>query len=144
MPYRPAASPAFAARWFPDGATPEALDSAPLVVFDRTDDLQDRFLRSRQLRPDDGGTPRPPRPPRHHVPSTMEYLDAVRLGLGWGMLPELQAGPLLPTGDVVLIDSDAVIDVPLHLQQWTLRSDALDRVSAALRDEARRRLLPLR
>ena len=32
MRYRPMAAPAFAARWFPDGPTPEALARAPVMV----------------------------------------------------------------------------------------------------------------
>lgn len=163
MTYRPVASPSFARRWFHGGPTREALSAAPVVIFDRADDLQDRYLRSR------GASG----PPRHYVPSSIEYVEAVRLGLGWGMLPELQAGPsgppgqglpgpcgrhasgpsgppgppsgypLADTGDLVAVDPDAVVDVALHLQQWKLRSAVLDRVSAALRAEAGRRLRPL-
>src|SRR4051794_11098757 len=47
MRYRPMSSPAFARRWFPAGATPEALARAPVVVFDRNDDLQHRYLQAR-------------------------------------------------------------------------------------------------
>ncbi|MCF4119822.1 LysR family transcriptional regulator ArgP [Antribacter sp. KLBMP9083] len=151
MTYRPVATPAFARRWFPDGPTTAALSVAPVVVFDRADDLQDRYLRSR------GASG----PPRHHVPSSIEYVEAVRLGLGWGMLPELQSapsglppgrgvpgrrhasGPLVDDDDLVPVDPDAVVDVALHLQQWKLRSAVLDQVAAALRAEAARSLRPL-
>src|ERR687893_1756685 len=44
MRYRPMATPAFARRWFPVGPTAEALARAPVVVFDRKDDLQHRYL----------------------------------------------------------------------------------------------------
>src|SRR3954453_16712877 len=81
MRYRPMAAPPFAARWFPDGATPGALRRAPVVVFDRHDDLQHRYLRSRGVRDD---------PPAHYVPASADYLAAVALGLGWGMLPDQQ------------------------------------------------------
>ena len=47
MRYRPMATPAFARRWFPVGPTPEALARAPVVVFDRKDDLQGRYLHAR-------------------------------------------------------------------------------------------------
>lgn len=136
MRYRPACTRAFAERWFPDGATPDALAAAPVVVFDRTDDLQDVYLRARAPHA---------RPPRYHVPSTVEYEDTIRLGLGWGMLLEqpaiggLQAGT---GGGITLMEPGYVLDVPLHLQQWKLRSAVLDRVTAALRKEATRKLLP--
>ncbi|MFE7504636.1 LysR family transcriptional regulator ArgP [Promicromonospora sp. NPDC057488] len=136
MRYRPACTRAFAERWFPDGPTPDALAAAPVVVFDRTDDLQDVYLRARAPHA---------RPPRYHVPSTVEYEDTIRLGLGWGMLLEqpaiggLEAGT---GGGITLVEPGYVLDVPLHLQQWKLRSAVLDRVTAALRKEATRKLLP--
>lgn len=136
MRYRPACTRAFARRWFPHGPTPEALGAAPVVVFDRTDDLQDRYLREHA--PD-------ARPPRHHVPSTVEYEETIRLGLGWGMLldrPSIGGLHDGTGGGITLLEPDAVLDVPLHLQQWKLRSSVLDRVAAALRKEATRELLP--
>ncbi|PFG42546.1 LysR family transcriptional regulator [Isoptericola jiangsuensis] len=138
--YRPSARRDAAVRWFPDGPTPDALDSAPMVVFARTDDLQDRWLRDVAAA---AGTAVPD-PPRHHVPSTAEFLDAVRHGLGWGMwgpLPRAGArfAVLEPDADVVALD-DTVVEVPLHLQQWRLRSTVLDRVTDALREAARRAL----
>ncbi|MDR7382016.1 LysR family transcriptional regulator ArgP [Promicromonospora iranensis] len=136
MRYRPACTRAFARRWFPHGPTREALDAAPVVVFDRTDDLQDRYLRERA--PD-------ARPPRHHVPSTVEYEETIRLGLGWGMLldrPTIGGLHDGTGGGITLLEPDAVLDIPLHLQQWKLRSTVLDRVTAALRKEATRELLP--
>jgi LysR family transcriptional regulator (chromosome initiation inhibitor) len=136
MRYRPACTRAFARRWFPHGPTPDALDAAPVVVFDRTDDLQDMFLRERAP-----GA----RPPRHHVPSTVEYEETIRLGLGWGMLldrPTIGGLHDGTGGGITLLEPDAVLDIPLHLQQWKLRSTVLDRVTAALRKEATRELLP--
>ncbi|MCK9792181.1 LysR family transcriptional regulator ArgP [Isoptericola sp. 4D.3] len=145
--YRPAATDAMIERWFPDGPTVEALGRAPMLVFNRADDLQDAWLRERAA---SAGTA-VPAPPRHHVPSTPEYVDAIRRGLGWGMwgpLPGpgarfgmLDGGPQDGArGGVRLLDEDAVVDVPIYLQQWKLRSDVLDRVATALRTEARRAL----
>jgi LysR family transcriptional regulator (chromosome initiation inhibitor) len=42
MRYRVCAAPSVAARWFPDGPIPAALARAPVVVFDRGDELQHR------------------------------------------------------------------------------------------------------
>ena len=42
MRYRPMAAPNYVETWFADGFTAEALADAPVVVFDRKDDLQDR------------------------------------------------------------------------------------------------------
>jgi LysR family transcriptional regulator (chromosome initiation inhibitor) len=132
MRYRPVAAADFARRWFPDGATSEALGHAPVVVFDRKDDLQHRYLRER--------LPGPALPPTHYVPASADFLTAIRLGLGWGMLPELQSGPHDDVGTLVDIDAGGAIDVVLHWQQWKLRSGMLDRVAEAVTAAAHRHL----
>ncbi|MGY1740811.1 MULTISPECIES: LysR family transcriptional regulator ArgP [unclassified Blastococcus] len=119
MRYRPMAAAGFARRWFPDGPTPEALARAPVVVFDHKDDLQHRYLHAR------AGTD--VAPPVHFVPASADYVAAVTLGLGWGMVPGLQERPGL-----VAIDPAAAVDVVLYWQQWKLRSATLDRVRAAV------------
>ena len=55
-----------------------------------------RYLRRRSRRPLE--------PPTHYVPSTAEFLSAVRLGFGWGMVPEVQAQPYLASGELVDLD----------------------------------------
>ena len=122
MRYRPKATPGFARRWFPDGPTTEALARAPVVVFDRNDDLQHRWLHARA---GTGVTP-----PRHFVPASADHLTAVALGFGWGMVPDLQARG--PGVDLVELDPDGAVDVPLYWQQWRLRSATLDRVREAV------------
>ncbi|WP_069166777.1 LysR family transcriptional regulator ArgP [Nocardia altamirensis] len=123
MRYRPMAEPCFARTWFGDGATADAYAVAPVVLFDRKDDLQDRHFRRRSRQMLD--------PPRHYVPSSTGFAEALRLGLGWGMLPDLQSANLRDT-ELVAIDGDAFIDVPLYWQQWRLDSPALSAVAAAI------------
>lgn len=124
MRYRPMASTAFATRWFPDGATIESLASAPVVVFDDKDDLQDRYLRRR--------TRRKLSPPRHYVPASADFARAVRLGLGWGMLPDLKGDSGASEGDLVALDPGHSVDVPLYWQQWKLESPLLAVVTEAI------------
>jgi LysR family transcriptional regulator (chromosome initiation inhibitor) len=62
----------------------------------------------------------------------MDFLTAVRLGLGWGMLPELQGDQPESTGELVDLDPAGAIDVVLHWQQWKLRSASLDAVADAV------------
>ena len=139
MRYRPMAAPAFARRSFPEGPTARALARAPVVVFDRKDTLQHRYL-SRYLPEEAAGAPGVA-PPVHHVPSSADFLAAIALGMGWGMLPELQVrGGQLP-GPLVDLDPDGAIDVALHWQQWKLGSASLDRVAAAVTAAARRHLV---
>ncbi|WP_432519436.1 LysR family transcriptional regulator ArgP [Kineococcus sp. SYSU DK006] len=141
MRYRPMAAPAFARRFFPEGPTAPALARAPVVVFDRKDTLQERYLR-RHLPQGPAGAVRAA-PPAHHVPSSADFLAAVRLGLGWGMLPELQvrAGRHEPGEDLVDLDPGGAIDVALHWQQWKLGSASLERVAAAVTAAAHRHLV---
>ena len=133
MRYRPMSTPGFRARWFPDGATTQTLARAPVVVFDRQDDLQHAWLRARAAQPVD--------PPQHFVPSSADYVDAVRLGLGWGMVPDLQR-TAADDGHLVELDPAGGVDVVLHWQQWRLRSPSLDRVAAAVVAAARTALDP--
>lgn len=129
MRYRPCAAPLAAQQWFPDGVTAEALAVAPFVDFDRSDDLQRRYLARRAP----GASP-----PRHQVPGSADFVEAVRLGLGWGMIPDLQSVTL---GDaLVLIDPSTVIDVPLYWQQWGIRTPSLDATARAVAAAARENL----
>lgn len=134
MRYRPMASPAYVERWLPGGAGVDALAAAPVLAFDRRDDLQDAYLRRRTRRRLD--------PPRHHVPSTADFETAVRHGMGWGMLPEAQSADGESSGALVDIDPGRHVDVTLHWQQWALRTPALDRTAAAVSAAARAHLRP--
>jgi len=123
------ATPGFARRWFPAGPTPEALARAPVVVFDRKDDLQHRYLHAR------AGSD--VAPPVHYVPAAADYVAAVTLGLGWGMVPDQQARG---TAELVDLDPDGAVDVVLYWQQWRLRSPTLDRIREAVLAAAGREL----
>ena len=132
MRYLPCAAPGFAERWLPDGPDPAALRRAPVVVFDRRDDLQHAYLRRHLPTTEDV--------PVHYVPSSADFLSAVALGFGWGMLPELQLGPRAGAPGVTPFDPAGAVDVVLYWQQWRLDSAPLDRVAAALTQAARAQL----
>ncbi len=125
--YEAMATPAFMQRWFPDGVTAAALQHAPFVDFDRRDTLQHTWLRSRGL--DERGVP------RHYVPASHDYAQAVLLGLGWGMLPGSQAVDAAASGAALPLGGDP-IHVPLYWQQWNLRSSLLDSIAAEVIAEA--------
>lgn len=122
--YHAMAAPEFAARRLPPGSPLAAIADATVVVFDRADDLQDRFARlvaGRDCGPD-----------RHHVPSSEGFVEAVVAGLGWGMLPEAQAGSRRTAGTLVDLAPDRPVDVPMYWQQWKLDSPALAAVAEAV------------
>ncbi|MHA7985813.1 LysR family transcriptional regulator ArgP [Rathayibacter sp. CAU 1779] len=119
--YLPCASPEFVSTWFPHGVTRAALASAPLVDFDREDELQRRYLAGRGVTD--------ATPPRCQVPASADFVAALRLGFGWGMVPTWQ---LDDAGESITVLDRRGVNVTLYWQQWNLRSAALDRVRAAI------------
>ncbi|MFF1830154.1 LysR family transcriptional regulator ArgP [Paenarthrobacter sp. NPDC058040] len=131
MRYRAVAEPAFAARWFADGVDQVKLNTAPTVDFDRKDTYQWAFVRSwsgmATATPDRKG-------PRHYVPASHDFGDAIRLGLGWGLIPEVQCGPDIEDGRLVELAPERPFDVPLYWQRWKTASKVLDVVSDTVRE----------
>ncbi|WP_260640625.1 LysR family transcriptional regulator ArgP [Streptomyces angustmyceticus] len=132
--YRAVAAPEFAAGRL-TGPLSEDLSEAPTVVFDRRDGLQDAFVRS--LTRGRSGAGRI----RHLVPTSDGFRDAVAFGLGWGMVPEPQAEPLLRSGQLVELAPTRPMDVPLYWQQWKLDSPALSTVAEVVATAAAEALL---
>ncbi|MGW6406744.1 LysR family transcriptional regulator ArgP [Streptomyces vinaceus] len=133
--YLPVASPAFAARYLAGGLE-QGLREAPVIVFDRRDELQDGYVWSLTGDQDAAAGPL-----RHHVPTSEGFRDAVAAGLGWGLVPQPQAEPLVSAGGLELLAPRRPLDVPLYWQQWKLDSPALStvaRVVAAAAAEALR------
>jgi LysR family transcriptional regulator (chromosome initiation inhibitor) len=134
MRYRLLAAPAFAARWFPDGLQREAARRAPLMVFDRKDALQATFLQ-REL-----GLP-PGSYPCHYVPASEAFLLAIRLGLGYGMVPELHYGELVERGELADLAPARPTDVQLYWHAWRVQSPKMERLSARAVRAARQLLI---
>lgn len=128
MRYRPTANPEFVRTWFADGPTAKAFAVAPVIHFDRNDDLQFKLMRRHSRKPLD--------PPCHYIPSSTSFGEAIRLGLGWGMMPDIQAADDLAAGHLVAFDPRGVIDVPLYWQQWRLDSPALRAIADTIAEAA--------
>jgi LysR family transcriptional regulator (chromosome initiation inhibitor) len=105
----------------------------PVVVFNDKDTLQHDLLRTH-------GVDSPPL--LHRVPTSADFLEAVRLGLGWGAVPEPQLRPALDDGSLVALGSRGHVDVPLFWQRWRIDSPTLDRLSDAVRRRAAAHLRP--
>lgn len=129
LEYRAMATPDYVSRWFADGVTSDALARAPFVDFDRRDALQQGWLRARGVDPW--------QVPRHYVPASHDFSEAVRLGLGWGLIP----APHI-SDDLVAL-GEPHVRVPLYWQQWNLRSPLLDAIAEEVAAEAARVLAPL-
>ena len=134
--YRATASPAFVARWFAQGVTPNALSRAPTLTFSDKDRLQARWV-ARSL-----GMQRPAFP-THRIASSQAFVDACLAGLAWGMNPEPLVAPHLASGALVTLLPDAPQDVALHWQFTRLAAPALRPVTDAIRAAARATLIPI-
>ena len=111
--YLPAAAPDFAARW--RAGRGYDWGAMPMVVFNEKDALQHDVLRAR-------GIEGPP--VVHNVPTSADFHEAVRLGLGWATLPEPQLLPDVESGRLVVLSRREYADVELHWQRWRLDSPA--------------------
>ena len=127
LEYQAMAERGFTERWFSGGVTAESLTAAPFVDLDRRDTLQHEWLASMGVAQQ--GVP------RHYVPASADYALAIRLGLGWGMVPVLQR----EEGLVAL--GGTPLRVRLYWQQWNLQSSLLDTIAAEVAAEARRVLV---
>ncbi len=99
---------------------PAWLQATPTLRFDTDDALPADFARQFNLSP---GSLR-----SHLIPSNREYLEAVRAGLGWSVLPEDQVADDLRNRRLVLLPTPRTIDVPLYWHRWRLTSALMDHI----------------
>ncbi|GAB1690664.1 LysR family transcriptional regulator ArgP [Krasilnikovia sp. M28-CT-15] len=128
MRYLPVAAPATYETWFAGRDPAAAFATAPMVRFNRKDTLQHRFARTLTRREID--------PPTHFVPASASFTEAIRLGLGWGLVPEETARADVAAGRLVELVDGHHLDVPLYWQYWRVESTALSALTAAVRAAA--------
>ncbi len=127
--YRPAATPELADRWRVGRS--HDWQRMPVVVFNSKDALQHDVLQARGVTEPDA---------MHLVPTSADFHEAVRLGLGWGMLPEPQLLPDLEAGRLVTLGGRTHHDVHLHWQRWRIDSAALGSLTDGVRRASRAHL----
>jgi len=134
MRYTAVASPGFVADTLPQGLTRANFAQVPFLVFNRKDDMQQRWA-ARAF-----GV-RQPRLQERFVPSSEGYVRAALMGWGVGVAPELQVRGLLESGALVSLRPETVLNVRLFWHQWRLGPDGaapservalLDRIGTAL------------
>ncbi|MCW0379319.1 putative HTH-type transcriptional regulator [Xanthomonas sacchari] len=128
MRYRAIASPAFFARYFADGLDAAALARAPMIVYNRKDALQARFVRRI--------TRARLHPPIHYLPTSIGFVEAAARGLGWCLAPEPMLVAALRQRQIVVVDPQRWLDVPLYWQHVAVRSRTLQHIAQALRAAA--------
>ncbi len=110
--YAATCTPEFHARHFARGVNAQSLAQAPVLVFNRKDDLQARY--ARRL----AGVEQPLNAPTWWIPSTRAFVHANLGGLGWTMNPLPLVRRHLESGRLVYVKQRAWEDVPLYWQHW--------------------------
>lgn len=125
MRYAATASPAFVAKHFPDGVTAQALAHAPALTFNAKDRLQ-RDWALRLL-----GTSVPL--PTHFIANSQAFVEASRLGIGWGLNPLPLVRDHLERGTLIDLAPQMPFETPLYWHVNRLTATALAPVTQAVR-----------
>lgn len=112
MRYAATCTPEFHARHFAKGVTAQALAQAPVLVFNRKDDLQARYAQRLT------GSQQSLHAPTWWIPSTRAFVHANLGGLGWTMNPLPLVRRHLDSGRLVYVKARAWEDIPLYWQHW--------------------------
>jgi LysR family transcriptional regulator (chromosome initiation inhibitor) len=140
MRYRCMADPLLIAKWRGPAGRPVAVHQllkSPAVIFNRKDALQDAFLEQHY------GL-RAASYPRHFVPAVDAFELALELGMGWGMVPDLLLAKRTEgTGRPPLAEvlPGHCVDVALYWQHWAREPLLAQRLTRAVKQAARERLL---
>jgi LysR family transcriptional regulator, chromosome initiation inhibitor len=125
MTYKMVASPDFVARYLQQPLNRESLKHIPAVIFDAKDHLHHQMilklfgLQQNQY-------------PHYFVPSSTAFVDAIHLGLGFGLVPEYQIGTDLQTGKLIEILPEAQTAMSLYWHHWQQQAAALNSITAHL------------
>jgi LysR family transcriptional regulator (chromosome initiation inhibitor) len=131
--YVATASPDFMRKWFANGIDAAALAVAPVIRFDRKDQLQAQWaMKTLGVRL---------AAPTHWVPTTHGGMDAMVAGLGWGVNPAALEKDLIASGKLVEIVPGTAFDVPLLWQHARVGARLLDQLTKAVVASAKRALV---
>ncbi|SPL70568.1 LysR family transcriptional regulator ArgP [Acinetobacter stercoris] len=122
MRYKMVSSPAFSKKWFAKGINREKLRTAPAIIFNEKDHIH--FEMILKLFGLIKGTY-----PYSYIPSSDSFVTAIKLGLGYGMVPELQLEQALQSGELIEILPEATIDIDLYWHHWKKQSAQLNAVT---------------
>lgn len=129
--YRAVASPDFVYRYGLTRDLTTTLPHAPCLVFNQDDQLQHQYLQNicRQA------------PKQVHLcPSSEGFLRAALVGLGFGLLPELQMQSYLSSGQLIDLTPDYFVDTPLYWHYWQSESPLMKQMRAQIAATAQQKL----
>jgi LysR family transcriptional regulator (chromosome initiation inhibitor) len=133
MTYRMVATPSFVERWFKNGIHRDALKHAPAIIFNGKDLMHHQvilnlFGLNQQSYP------------HYFIPSSTAFVEAVHLGLGFGLVPEYQIGDDLQTGKLVEIMPNAKTEMKLYWHHWKQQSVLLQQLTIDLLEKAQHQM----
>ncbi len=115
-------SHAFAKTWFPQGLEMSAVQKAPMITFNRKDELNKKILKKAFGRiPKNYAT--------FYVPSTELFLDFIQAGLAYGAMPYQQSREPLQQKLIIELSARDRVNVSLYWHCWNLDSELLRQVS---------------
>lgn len=132
MRYRLLCSKAFFERWFEKGVHRNSLTKAPLLVFNEKDQLQLSFI-------DDNFSVSQQACNYHSLPSTESFFIAIKQGIGYGMISDLQRENELEC-KLIDIAPGRTLDVRLYWHYWDIPSSLLQSLTSELVENAKRHL----
>ncbi|WP_299806369.1 LysR family transcriptional regulator ArgP [uncultured Shewanella sp.] len=133
MEYQCVATPEFIEQYFSSDVPLDDITHAPAVVFSTKDKLHDKFL-SFYFDINDKSWR------EHKIPSSESFLEAIKMGLGYGLVAHLQAKPLLDSGELVEIFPHKRMQVPLYWQHWNIKAKQTSIIYRALAMSAKEQL----
>lgn len=123
MHYHPLASPTYVAQHFPVGPNNESFQKAPAIVFGPHDQLQHQFLAQCGYH---GSFP------YHLCPSSEGFVRLAAAGIGYGMMPQLQVGDLMASGQLTSVAPGQFLAVPLYWHFWRHSGTLMQRLTQHL------------
>ncbi|PRZ55998.1 LysR family transcriptional regulator [Paraburkholderia fungorum] len=134
MEYECVASAAFAHAYFPQGVGLHSILAAPAVLYNRKDGLHELFL-EKLLDFEVSGYA------AHFFPSPFALLAAIKNGVGYGLVPCLQASELIEGGELVRLAPNHRIQVNLYWHHWETAPSNAQIISDLVVRQAREMLI---
>jgi len=134
MEYECVANAAFATRFFPQGLGLHSVLAAPAVLYNRKDGLHSSFLeRFLDFKVMNYAT--------HYFPSPSALLAAIEKGIGYGLVPCLQAKPLIDAGKLIRLAPGHKVEVNLYWHHWETAPSNAQAISELVVRHARQTLI---
>jgi LysR family transcriptional regulator (chromosome initiation inhibitor) len=112
----------FSKRWFPQGLEITAVQHAPMITFNRKDELNKKILKKAFGRlPKNYST--------FYVPSTELFLEFIQNGLAYGAMPYQQSRRPLKDKLIIELSPEVRVKVSLYWHCWNLDSELLRQFS---------------